>query len=502
MKRGIFSSSLCTLLLLQPFGVCSGAEIDERFQQAQQHYYHENYEEALEMFKTLKSGYPGSSEIAFYLGMTYKRMQDYRSAQPFLAEACSLKPRIDAALPELIELLYQNDRLNEAQEWIGVAEHDFIAPGQIAFLKGMVLLKQEKIGAALKAFDDAEKLEPSLASSVAYQKAIALSQKKDYAQAREQLRGVVIKDPGSDLAAFANEYIDTLKRKQRGEQRLKGSASYSVQYDDNVTFKPNDSALVSDTTGERDWLQMATAQLDWALKPIEMKKTALNAVYSFYTTKHNDVGLYDAESHDISVQPAYYGRTVTFAMPVHYNYVTLNEDPYLDTVGASALLNISDNFDKMWQLQLQYNHYDYHWLADNERENRDTDESSLSLGRYWFWDSSGYLNLNYSFNYSDAKGRNWEYFGNRIVLTVVVPLREGLQWNFVADYFRQNFMNTHSTYNNKRDDDLVTVSNLLVKELSENIQLQAQHTFVYDDSNIGLYKYKKNTYSLGVKCWF
>ena len=503
MEKKLVCLLICFLLLLLPsLGVCASLSADSAFQKAQQLYNYENYEEALEAFKDLRPEYPTSSELGYYIGMTYKRMQDYRRAQPYLEKSCRLKPRFDAALPELIELLYQRELFDKAMEWISVAEREFIAPAQIYYLKGMVLLKQGEESLAINAFDNAESLDPSLAQSVAYQKALALSQKKDYASAREQLRSVVVKDPASDLAAFANEYLDALRRVEEVGRKVKGSVSYSVQYDDNVICKPTDSSLASTASGEEDWLHVMTAQAEWALIPSRIRGLGLNAVYSFYGTKHNDIGLYDIQSHDISLQPAFYTEAATFAMPVHYDYVTLNDDPYLDIVGVSALANFADTSERMWRLQMQYDHNDYHWPVTNVDDNRDSHELTLSAGHYWFWDSSGYLNVNYAVNYSAARGRNWDYFGNRLTLTLAVPICKTMQWNFVTDFFRQDFSKTHTTYNEQRKDNVLTVSNLLVKEIFENIQLQLQHTFTYDMSSIGIYKYNKNTYSLGVKYRF
>ena len=100
------------------------------------HYKHENYEEAVKLLKGARSKDPDSSLAAYYLGITYKHLQDYKKARPNLEAAVKLKPPIKGALIELIDLLYKLGETKEAKKWINVAEKEDIRPAQIAFLKG------------------------------------------------------------------------------------------------------------------------------------------------------------------------------------------------------------------------------------------------------------------------------------------------------------------------------------------------------------------------------
>ena len=86
-------------------------------------YKHENYEEALGMFKKAKEGEPGSPVVEYYIGMTYKQLQDFSSAKPHLEAALTLEPKEAAALPELVSLLHQTDQIDEAKKWL--EEHDY-----------------------------------------------------------------------------------------------------------------------------------------------------------------------------------------------------------------------------------------------------------------------------------------------------------------------------------------------------------------------------------------
>lgn len=69
-------------------------------------YKHENYDEALITLKKAREDYPQSSLAAYYLGLTYKQLQDYNQAISYLKDAVTFPPKIKGAMLELIDCLY------------------------------------------------------------------------------------------------------------------------------------------------------------------------------------------------------------------------------------------------------------------------------------------------------------------------------------------------------------------------------------------------------------
>jgi hypothetical protein len=53
--------------------------------------------------------------------LTHKRLQDYQAARPYLEAAVMMSSGIKNALPELMDLLYQLDRLQEAKTRVSMA---------------------------------------------------------------------------------------------------------------------------------------------------------------------------------------------------------------------------------------------------------------------------------------------------------------------------------------------------------------------------------------------
>ena len=122
---------------------------DTMLEKGIEEYKAENYEEAVDILLAVRYEQPASSIAAFYLGLTYKQMREYRLAERNLREAITLSPPVKDAYLELAEVLYTLDALREAKEWITKSEQEGIKPAHTAFLKGLILLKEGKADDAI-----------------------------------------------------------------------------------------------------------------------------------------------------------------------------------------------------------------------------------------------------------------------------------------------------------------------------------------------------------------
>ncbi len=498
--------ALLTAFFIPVFFSLSLAAEETPFQKAQWLYSHEDYEEALEILKSLRASEPNSSEVAYYLGLTYKKMQDYPNASPHLEAAVILEPPMKGALPELIEVLYQTEYLDAAAVRIAQAERAGVAPARVAFYKGLVLLKQKTDPeGAVKAFDQAERLDPQMADAARYQKGLARLQMKDYAGAESIFRDITVKDPSSGLAAYANEYADALGRRREQMRPLRGSLGYSIQYDDNVIFKPLDELLGTSITNKDDLVHVLTGDISYNWKPCE--SFSLRSGYNLYASHHDDLGFYDTVSHTFPLQPTFYFDKASVAFPMSYTYATVDDRQYLGVASFSNQNMFAYAKDRLFQFQTTLNLRDYEsWAATRSDESRDGEEYIASGSWFFFFGPKDetLLNFRYAASYDDTDGANWRHMGNRLTLTAVVPVPQvkNLTWNFSADYFRRDFINHNSTYDKNRHDNIVTVQNLLSYEFYKNVELQLQYTYVAGGSSIGVYDYSKNVYSVGVRCRF
>ena len=504
-KYKVFTVIVLTFALIlggSPFSYGSAEANDENFEKSIWEYKHENYEEAHKLLVPLREKYPESSMVAYYLGITYKKMQDYKKALPNLEAAVTLKPKVKNALPELIDVLYKKGKLKEAKEWIAVGEKENIYPAQMAFQKGLVLLKEgDDIDGAIASFEKAKELDPATSSSADYYIGLAHLKAKHLEQAKDIFRNIVIREPGANMASFADQYVNSIVQRQESTRLFRGNVGTSTQYDDNVVLSPGDGELVSSIGNKADWRQTYT--LNTELNKQFNEHFGAQGGYSLYVGKQFDLGFYDTTSHSGYIQPTVYLDKVAIGFPVRYNFVTVNDKGYLSTVEAGNLTNIQLGRNQMGQVGLLYKNEKYLWAPSGPGEDRNSDEYWGHIGWFYFFgNNKGLAHLKYTINYDDTDGDNWRYIGNKITMVMTVPLTEKLKLSGTCEANFQRFTETNFIFKQKRRDDVLTLSGLLSYEVFKNAEVQLNFTHTNNESNIRAYDYKRNLYSLGVKYSF
>lgn len=464
-------------------------------------YRQENYDEAIDVLKKVRKEEPTSTLAAYYLGLTYKQIQDYKSALPHLKAAVTYTPKIKGALLELVEVLYQLDEVEDAKQYIGVAEREGIRPAQTAYLKGLVLLKEGKNLEAVKSFEEAKELDKSLEQVCDYQIGMAYTKEKKFKEAKEVFKEVVVIDPNSDTALFANQYIEAISKREEIERPYKFTVGFAYEYDDNVILKPSDAAVVALIADESDTREVTTFKAEYIQRFAD--ELRLKFDYSLYWANQDDLNEYDVLSNSSTVTPSYYFERASINCPVGYNYTMVGGHDYLSALSVTPLFNFMIGQSYMAQMYFKYQNKNFLKSTINDDEKRDSNNYGGGSGLFWFFaDNKGFLNLRYELSKDDAEGNNWEYFGNRFTSVLLVPLFERFKISASGEVFLQDFENTHTVYGKKRDDDVYTASCMLAYNLVKNMELQLRYTYVKNDSNISVYDYDRNIFSGGIEYKF
>lgn len=111
----------------------------------------------------------------YYLGLTYKELLIYDKAVTNFKEAAGHATPIENAYYDLAEIYFHMDRPSLALGQIKKAEAAGIRPAYTAYLKGLILMSQERYNLAIKAFESAKLKDPGLTDAVEYQKNIAIN---------------------------------------------------------------------------------------------------------------------------------------------------------------------------------------------------------------------------------------------------------------------------------------------------------------------------------------
>ena len=478
------------------------AEPQTAYEQGVLQYQRENYDEALSRLTAAREESP-NTRVSYYLGLTYKKLQDYIQAKFYLTEAVEGEPKIEGALPELIEVCCQTDDTASAKKLIAAAETQGMRPGQTAFIKGLVLAKEDKTQEAIAAFKDAKSLEPTLKQSADYQIGLAHLKAKSWNEAAESFQEVVLLDPNTDIARYADEYKKALDQRRAADKPYRLNAGLFVEYDDNVILKPSDASSVGDVGNEADWREVATVNAELGGKWNE--RFGAKLLYDLYFAKQNDLHAFDVNSHTLGAVPSWYVGSHVVSVPVQYNYTWVDGDQFLSTVTVNPLANLKLAGNLLGQVGVKLQAKDYKRPPSNPNEDRDAVRWAPGAGWFYFFNKAkSFLNARYEYDAENADGGNWDYDGHRVSLAVQVPVPniEKLKLTVAGDLYRQDFDKTHTSFAVRREDEAVTGSLLLTWALNPVWDAQVRYTYVNHNSNISIYEYQRNIISTGMTAKF
>ncbi|MBP7528407.1 MAG: tetratricopeptide repeat protein [Syntrophorhabdaceae bacterium] len=530
MKRILASSLFALCLMVSMISPAGGQTL---FDQGFKEYGQENYEEALTYFLEAYSADKGSARTAYYVGLTYKTMEKYKEAIPYFKDAVTLTPRVDEALVELIDVLYHTNNIMEAEKWIAVAEKDGLDSARLCLLKGLVLTKRGKPDEAIKAFEKAKNLDPRLSQQAELQIAGIYTQQGKYKDAKERLRTTITLDPASDLALYARDYEKIVADKAERERPWRFGIGMGYKYDTNVVTK-GDGPMTESISGQEDSALNFGARIGYTAPFSFRTPFSLSAYYSFYTDRYfgktytrsdgsvGNLTEYNNMTNTFSIVPGYAFGRFAVSIPLTYSYVSLqgakgnsfynelnwwNQTRYLETKSATPTLRFittPNSFGEVFFSYMRKKYFDTELHPEPpDGEERSGERMTGGAGwTYTFKESKAFFTLRYSYAQDNTIGRNWVNNENRFGADLLYPIIGPLRAQVSADaiYVKYTYDNTY--FEQKRRDDIYSVSCALLYGIVKNTDLILQYNHYRNQSNIALYDYTREVYGLGVEYRF
>jgi len=520
MKKAVlFSTCLALLTFISP----AFAELSATLQEGVAQYQKENYEEAIEVLSKVRLREPQSTQAAFFLGMAYKQVLDFPKAATNLRDAVTLTPPIKEALVELTDTLYQMDNLEEAKKWLATAEEIGVAPPRVAFLKGLICSKENKNLEAISAFERAKQLEPALTQSAEFQIGICFIKERQLEKAKARFQAVILQDPLSDLASFARQYHDLVEERMVLERPLHLTVSVFGAYDGNIVLKPLDTTSAGDITDETGMTLTSSVRLDYT--PRMEGPWLFNAQYSIASTVNSvHTHSHDSLANNFSLSPGYNFGRFSLNLNASYTNVLLRTDPdlapdpdsnpgykrYLDFTSLGPVFRLFVNPANIVEFFVGYdvkNYYNQKVVSPDAL--RDTVGFREYVSWIWLFKENAFLNLRYDFANEHADGRQWTNDNHRLTFNVSYPLLEEerakrfgpLNLQVTGSAFFQNYRyeTNFGIITETRRDRVHTGSLGLAWKFWKYANLIGQYTKTQSKSNVPLFEYDRNQYSMGLE---
>jgi tetratricopeptide (TPR) repeat protein len=451
--------------------------------------------QAEETLQTLMEHFPNDSKAHYYLGVIKERQGDGVSSEKAYQKAVDLDPQHVTAYLALAAFYSNQKAFSKSLEWLLRAEKIDPTNGVILFHQGRAYqgLRQDEMAAPRLV--RAALLSPSLLVEAHYYAGQSFKHIGFYEDAEEAFNTVIMNAPASPLALSAQALLKDMKVSKRRERRWNLLILSTVQFDDNVVLEPSDGPA---QTGEphEDTRLVLNIQGDFALKKRTPWITGL--AYSLYQSLHNRLSRFNTLSHTPQLYLIRKKGSQETRLDYLYQSVLLDGAHYLETES----LRSSYQYRPRPGLSSDF-FYQAEWKNFEPRPNilvnsmRDAQNNaigataSLLLGPVL-------TKAGYRFELENAENADWDFKGHRLILGAAWQMPQRLQASLTGDYSLNDYShpNSFSIEGIAREDSVSNVSFRLARPFTPLSGISMNYTLTRNDSNLALFDYKRQIYSV------
>jgi hypothetical protein len=181
----------------------------------------------------------------------------------------------------------------------------------------------------------------------------------------------------------------------------------------------------------------------------------------------------------------------------------VDEETYLRSHTLRPTLTIPESSVTVTELQYGYASKDFvNTPQFSSNDDRDGINHLGSVAQSVVFAKTGRLRVGYSYDTeltgSSSTQDDWAYQGHKVSGNLRLPTLEGFRLDFDADYYYQRYRypNEFSSSTDKRLDRIQTYGTTLSRTFDKWVTLTLQYIYNRNDSNIGVFDYRRHVYSV------
>lgn len=460
-----------------------------------------NYEKALEEFQNAAIIFPDNPDIPFYMGLTFLKLNQPDNAIEYFHETLKKDTEYMDAHFQLGVILIQQSLYQDALEHLEKVYEKEPDREDLGYFLGFAYYQLGRYEESLNFLDGARTSDRKIESLVFYYSALVEEQLGEKDNAIADFKQVILTDPTSPLAEPSQRLIETIKLEKRLKKRFSLELSTKFQYDDNVILVPTTDIFNLRDKDRKSLIELIYLRGEYVfLKKPDMD---VSLSYGLYQTITNSIKGMDVQDHIFSLDFLKRGviKTKPYNFRINYSFDYLFSDySYLlqrHTIRPNFLLMWNQKHLSIFQYALQIK--EFKEAPVFTVDNRDAINHEAGITHFLrFNNGKHYVKAGYFYDKEFASGNNWDYQGDKIIAGFQYTLPKDLRLNVDYEYKHVRYQNTNIFFNEKRKDTERSLSAVVSKEIYKNFTLSLEYLRRDNSSNIVLYEYEKNLFSLGV----
>ncbi len=480
-----------------------------------------NYAQAANHFEQARQAVPNDPEATEYLGQTLLRLKKYREAEALFQDLTISQPaRAQAWLGLAISQSYLGKYL---EALVSLEQAQKLDPKNplVYIYQGVVLHELKSFDQSAALFSRAMALSPDLTPTARYYTGISYYERGMTDQGQKELEAAIASgEPESELARIAREVLQQRTTLPKGPRPWDLNLSVSGQYDTNVVLLPigTQPAGGSTSISQKDDFR-TTFYTRGEYRPIQSAGWTAGVTYGFYQSLHQTLTAFDIQDHAPSAFMQHQIGRVTARLQYAFDYVRVGQDPFLLSHAVQPIITFAETNSLFTQLQFRYQDKDFQDDRFAGNSFRDGKNWLAGVTQYaYFANGGGHVRLGYTFDTDNTGGGNpsvatpgvqtnadWDYKAHRFSVGLGVPDFWTLKSNFAFDYYHMNYDNPNSFSaggTTVRRDNIMFFTATIARPLTDWLSIAAEYNYTRDASNIPVFNYARNIFSLTLNSRF
>ena len=466
-----------------------------------EHYKNGKYKEALEDFRKAVASFPDDPDVPFYIGLTYLQLNETDKAVEYFKGTLAKDPEYTDAHFQLGVVLIQKKEYKDAISHLEQVNKKESEREDLGYFLGFAYYQTGDYKKALHYFGKAKTKDKTIASLTLYYTGLAKQQLGNNKEASAAYKQIIITDPTSPLAEPSQRLIAAIELEERRKKRVSIDFTTKVQYDDNIILVPTTNVFSLRDKDKKSIIELFYLRGEYAL--IRESNYDLSASYAVYQTITNSMRDMDVQDHilslDLSKRGSIGAMPYDFKINYSYDYLLSNYFYLLQRHTVRPTFILMENKTNLTVFQYAFQVKEFKEKPLFPEDNRDAINHEAGLIHFLrFNDAKHHIKAGYFYDREITEGANWKYSGNKFVTGFQYTFPKDIRLTADYEYKMTRYKNNNIYFDKKREDTERSLNTVVSKDIGKGWSVSLEYLRRRNSSNIDLYDYRKNLYSLGL----
>ncbi len=493
-------------------------------------YEQKRYAEALEALGEALRLDPNNVDAFYYTGLVRFALGQPTEAAQSLEQARRRAPQDEAILFQLGVVYFSQGNYEQAEPLLEQVFASTPTRDSLGYYVGFMRYRKKDYQGALRAFRAGTSTDPNIQQLTRFYTGLTLAILGLPERAAAEIEASLKLQPASPLTGPAERLRGAVVASRERERRFRAEFRVGGLFDDNVPVAPRPfraDPLVAVLRGRRKessgWL--SSARLDYSF--LRRGSLEATATYSLFTTYNNDLPKFNVVDHLAGLGTTYRdtvrGLPYQLALQYTYDFLSLGGTEFVQRHTLTPLATLVENPNHLTAFQTRWQEKEFRQprTTTPREERRDGANwlwgvthlfrfDTVEPGPYYPQSDKYVLRLGYQWDFDDTdgpsrRGRNFSYFGNRVLAGAQYALPWGglrLRYDFdvhLRDYQHKNtVLPVLAPSTKRRQDNEYTHVVGFTLPLPHNLTLAGEYQRTVSRSNLAVFSFNRNVVSLSV----